>query len=155
MKLAVMPKEPTWWVWLVTVVLLALGLAGLTAGFIAAIALTFLQVLFFWKQLGRVSAIGVQIRLGYILLLLVCFTPSLRWLYWLPTVGTAALLVFGYCLMARMLSLLPWNRSEPLTLDLFRRTFFSAPMITRGFAPRACGGADGVCELESRAASAS
>ena len=31
------------------------------------------------------------------------------------------------CLMARMLSLLPWNRTEPITTDLLRRTFLSRP----------------------------
>jgi hypothetical protein len=37
------------------------------------------------------------------------------------------LVIFGYCLMARMLSLLPWNRTEPITADLVRRTFLSRP----------------------------
>ena len=50
------------------------------------------------------------------------------------------------------LSLLPWNRSEPLSLGLLRRTFLSAPVIRRGLVARACGDAEGVCELEARAA---
>ena len=64
-----------------------------------------------------------------------------------------ALLVFGYCLMARTVSLLPWNRAEPLTLDLLRRTFFSAPVVMREEVRSACGGLDGVCEREARVAS--
>jgi len=40
MKRAIMPKEPTWWVWLVLVATLAAGLAAHVAGFIAAIALS-------------------------------------------------------------------------------------------------------------------
>ncbi|MBI3867387.1 MAG: hypothetical protein HY299_02565 [Verrucomicrobia bacterium] len=39
MKLAIMPKEPTWWVWLVMLSAHAAGLAGHFAGFIADIAL--------------------------------------------------------------------------------------------------------------------
>jgi hypothetical protein len=38
MKLALKPKEPTWWVWLLTVALLVAGLAGWTSSFLAAIA---------------------------------------------------------------------------------------------------------------------
>jgi hypothetical protein len=148
MKLALMPKEPTWWVWLVTVALLVAGLAGLSAGFLAAIALSAAQTLFFWRKHGSLTAIGVQIRLAYSLLLVMCFLPQLRWLYWLPTVGTMALLVFGYCLLARTLSLLPWNRNERMTLDLLRRTFMNAPAVTM----QSCGSEGGVCELEARVA---
>jgi hypothetical protein len=153
MKFALMPKEATWWVWLVTFALLAAGLAGFPAGFIAAIALSLVQTVFFWRKTRDVRAMSVQIRLSYTLLLAVCFIPQLRWLYWLPTVGTSALLVFGYCLMARTLSLLPWNRPEPLSLDLLRRTFFNAPVVMREEVRSACGGLNGVCELESRVAS--
>jgi hypothetical protein len=90
----------------------------------------------------------VQIRLAYTLLLVMCFIPPLRWLYWLPTLGTVALLAFGYCLMARTLSLLPWNRDERMTLDLVRRTFLNAPAVTT----QSCGSDGGVCELEARVA---
>jgi hypothetical protein len=90
--------------------------------------------------------------LAYTLLLLVCFIPELRWGYWLPTVGTSALLLCGYCLMARVLSLLPCNRLEPLSLDLIRRTVFRPPVIARLELRSACGELNGVCELESRVA---
>lgn len=32
------------------------------------------------------------------------------------------------CAMARRVSLLPWNRSEPFSLGLVKRTFLSAPV---------------------------
>lgn len=47
-------------------------------------------------------------------------------------------LLFGYCTMARLVSLFPWNRSEPFSLNLVRRTFFSAPVrgnILQGLPP--------------------
>ena len=153
MKLALMPQAPGWWIWLATVALLGAGLAGAGAGFSAAIALSLAQTLFFWRKLGRVSAMSVQIRLNYTALLAVCFIPAMRWLYWLPALGTSALLVFGYCLMARTLSLLPWNRTEVLSVDLLRRTFLSAPAVIRHRAASACGEGQGVCELEARVAS--
>ena len=152
MKLALMPWEPAWWIWLVTVALLVTGLAGFTTGFVAATAVSLAQTLWYWHKAGRIRAISVQIRLAYTLLLLVCFIPELRFGYWLPTVGTSALLLCGYCLMARVLSLLPWNRLEPLSLDLIRRTFFLAPVIARLEPRSACGELNGVCELESRVA---
>ncbi len=123
-----MPKEPTWWVWLTTVLLLATGLAGHPTGFIAAIALSAAQSAWFALKLGRLNAFPVQIRIAYTGLLLLCLAPALRWLYWLPTVGTTALLLFGYCLMARMLSLMPWNRVANLSFTLVRQTFLTPPM---------------------------
>jgi hypothetical protein len=153
MKLGIMPKELAWWGWLLTVVLLAAGLAGFPAGFIAATALLLAKTLFYWWKLGRVSAIAVQIRLSYTLVLALCFIPQLHWLFWLAAAGAVALVVFGYCLMGRTLSLLPWNRAEPLSLDLLQRTFLSAPAVTHQAVRSACGGLNGVCELESRVAS--
>jgi hypothetical protein len=128
MKLLLMPKEPTWWVWLVTVLLLASGLAGQPAGFVGAITLSAAQSGWFVWQHRGLRPYPVQIRVAYTGLLLLCLTPLLRWLYWLPTVGTVALLLFGYCLMGRMLSLLPWNRQEAINLVLLRRAFLTPPI---------------------------
>ncbi|HEY5814018.1 MAG TPA: hypothetical protein VIT23_15360, partial [Terrimicrobiaceae bacterium] len=85
----------------------------------------------------------VQIRFAYTLLLISCQLPLLERLYWVPTVGAFALVFFGYCLMARMLSLLPWNRTEAMSLDLVWRTFFTPPLpgISITASPRSeCGG---------------
>jgi len=153
MKLGIMPKQLAWWGWLFTVALLAVGLAGIPAGLIAATALLLAKTIFYWWKLRSPSAIAVQIRLGFTLVLGLCFIPQLHWFAWLAAAGALALLVFGYCFMGRSLSLLPWNRTEPLTFDLFRRTFFSAPAVTHQTVRAACGGLNGVCELESRIAS--
>jgi hypothetical protein len=153
MKLGIMPKELVWWGWLLTAALLGIGLSGIPAGFIAALALLLAKTLFYWWRLGRVSAMGVQIRLSYTVVLALCFISQLHWLFWPAAAGAGALVVFGYCLMGRTLSLLPWNRTEPLSLDLFRRTFLSAPAVTHEAVRSACGGLNGVCELESRVAS--
>lgn len=153
MKLALMPRQLTWWIWLITLATMVVGLAGHHAAFITATVLTFAHSLLFWRRSGDFRAISVQIRFAYALLLAVSYLPQLRWLYWLSAIGAAAMLVFGYCLMGRMLSLLLWNRTEPVTLDLLRRTFLTAPVITRMQTASACGGLNGVCEMESRAAS--
>jgi hypothetical protein len=64
------------------------------------------------------------------LTLFLALPQSQHWLFWLPVIGTWATVIFGYCLMARLVSLLPWNRQEEITPALLRRTFLSAP--TRG-----------------------
>ena len=65
------------------------------------------------------------------------FTP-LQPLYWVPVIGTWAQIFFGYCTMARLVSLLPWNRKEPFSFELVKRTFLSVPVrgnILQGLPP--------------------
>jgi hypothetical protein len=143
----------TWWAWTVTAVLLALGLWGVSGSFEAAILLSACQTAATLMRDRRASAFPVQLRVAYTLLLLVCYPSWMHWLYWLPTVGTLALVIFGYCLMARFLSLLPWNRREPISLDLIRRTFLSAPTLPSSPAAQsrfACAG--GLCTIEAQVA---
>ena len=65
MKLLLMPKEPTWWVWLITVLLLAVGLAGYPAFILAAIALSTMHSAFFlWRERSW-APYPVQIRVAY------------------------------------------------------------------------------------------
>ena len=140
---------------MVTAILLAVGLAGVSEAFLAAIALTVVQCVVFVGIERSVTTFPVQLRIAYLALLIVCYVPSLRWLYWLPTVGTFALVIFGYCLMARVLSLLPWNSKEPYSIDRLRRTFLSAPDLTRLVRESPAGGcAGGLCTLEAQVAPA-
>jgi hypothetical protein len=150
-KLMLMPREPTWWIWLITAAALAVGVAGHPSAFVAVIGLSAAQTLYFIARERSWSASAVQTRLAYTVLLTICFVPGLRWLYWLPTVGTLALVVCGYCLMARFLSLLPWNRSEPISLGLLRHTFLSPPALgttKQGTVEGGCPG--GVCSIEAQ-----
>lgn len=143
----------TWWVWTITAVLLAIGLGGYTRAFIAAMAVTAGQGSVLLVRDRSPAAFSVQLRAAYLLLLLISYPPALRWLYWLPMVGTFALVIFGYCLLARVLSLLPWNNPEPYTLDRLRRTFLSAPDLERVKTnPAAVGCAGGLCTIEAQVA---
>jgi hypothetical protein len=95
----------------------------------------------------------VQIRIAYSLLLIACYLPVMRWLYWLPIIGTFALILFGYCFAARVLSLMPWNRREKLSLDLLGRTFLTphvAGSMMQGLPSGDCPGRD--CSREGRVA---
>jgi hypothetical protein len=121
-------REVSWWYWLVTACLLSAGVAGYPAGFFAAMALTVFQLVHFATREGSIVAFPVQVRFWYLVLLLVASPEPLRAIYWLPTIGTWAQVIFGYCLMARCVSLLPWNRKEAFSLALLTRTFFSPPV---------------------------
>ena len=118
----------SWWYWLLSAVLLAVGVAGNVTGFLLAIALTIIQLIHFLIRERRIAAFTVQVRAAFLVLLLLALPEAMRWLYWLPAVGTWAQVIFGYCLLARTLSLLPWNRSRTFSLTLLRQTYFSAPV---------------------------
>ena len=153
MKLMLMHKELSWWLWTITALLLFVGLAGFPLAFIAAILLSAIQTLYYFRKVRSWSHYAVQSRLAYTLLMLLSFPPSVRWLYWLPAVGTLALVTVGYCLMSRTLSVMPWNRTEPLNLDFLRRAFLTPPVVNRILEPitdTGCPG--GVCVIESWAA---
>jgi hypothetical protein len=135
-------KELGWWYWLVTACLLSAGVAGFHAGFLLAIVLTAVQLVHFVMRERSITAFPVQVRFWYLLLLLVALPQSMQIIYWIPTIGTWAQEIFGYCTMARMVSLLPWNRSEPFSPGLLKRTFFSRPVrgkILQGFPAKATG----------------
>lgn len=149
----IIPGDWTWWAWTITTVLLVTGLSGYAPAFIGAMAVTVIQAVVLLVRDGSPAAFSVQLRAAYLLLLIVAYPPPMRWLYWLPTLGTFALVVFGYCLLARVLSLLPWNSREPYTVDRLRRTFFSPPDLDRVNANLAVAGcAGGLCTIEAQIA---
>lgn len=128
----------SWWYWLVTVGCLTAGVSGWVMGFLLAIGLTVFQLIHFTLQERSITAFPVQVRLGYLLLLLIALPDKLQLIYWIPVIGTWAQVLFGYCTMARTVSLLPWNRKEALSFDLLERTFLSAPVrgnILQGLPP--------------------
>lgn len=121
-------KDLSWQYWFVTACLLTAGLAGQPLGFPLAIGLTAFQLGHFAIRERSVTAFPVQVRFWYLLLLLVAFPTPMQIVYWIPAVGTWAQLIFGYCTMARLVSLLPWNRSAPFSLALLKQTFLSRPV---------------------------
>ncbi|MEN8133815.1 MAG: hypothetical protein ABFS45_27390 [Pseudomonadota bacterium] len=129
-------KDVGWWYWLVTAGLLTFGVSGNQIGFALAIGLTIIQLIHFVFRERNITAFPIQVRFWYLMLLLVAWLEPLQWIYWVPVIGTWAQVVFGYCTMARCVSLLPWNRSEQLSLDLLTKTFLSRPVrgsIKQGF----------------------
>ena len=121
-------NDISWWYWLAMVILLATGLAGYNQAFQIAIALGMVQSLHYLARECSLSAFPVQVRLSYLGLLVLAQWPPLQFIYWIQLAGTTAMVVVDYCPLARFLSLMPWNRSEPFTLDLLRRTVLSPPV---------------------------
>jgi hypothetical protein len=141
----------TWWAWTVTAILLTIGLCGYPNAFVAAMVVTACQGIVMMIREKSLSAFPVQIRVAYLVLLGISFVPRMRWLFWVPVVGTFALVIFGYCLMARVLSLLPWNRQGVVSADLLWRTFVSRPDLSRLAENRSTVGcAGGLCTIDAQ-----
>jgi hypothetical protein len=51
------------------------------------------------------------------------------WMHWIQLAGTSAMVTVGYCPLARMLGLLPFNRSQPLTWSLVCQLFLRDPCV--------------------------
>jgi hypothetical protein len=121
-------RSIAWWYWLATAGLLTAGTLGWSTGVLLAIGLVVVQALHFTVRDRSAASFPVQVRLAYLLVILSLLPPPLRRFYWLPVIGTWALVLFGYCATARTLSLMPWNRAQPFSLGLLKRTFLSAPV---------------------------
>ena len=73
-------------------------------------------------------SLPVQVRVAFFLLLVVGNAgPALPWLHALQFAGVNLLLVSENCVLARLLTLLPWNRSVPLSPSLVRAVFMLPP----------------------------
>ena len=120
-------RDVKWWYWLATVLLLAAGLSRWPQALYAAMSLTAVQAVHFAWSNRSWAAFPVQVRLAYLAMLAAGLWWPLQVLHWIQLGGTTAMVLFDYCPLARLLSLLPWNRDEPLSLPLVRRRIFSAP----------------------------
>jgi len=132
-------KSIGWWYWLVTAAVLVFYLAGVHGALEAAAVLVAVQIVHFrWRE-GSFAAFPVQVRIAYLAILIAGTAPHMVVLHWIQTIGVWAEVLAGYCLLARMLALLPWNRTAPLTLGIIRFVFFSPPgrgSIVRALADR-------------------
>jgi hypothetical protein len=117
-----------WWYWLAAVLALAASLAGWAAGLPLAFAAVAAQIVHFAARTGSLRAFTVQVPTAFLGLLALGLWPPFAFLHWLQLIGTTIRLVFDYCPLARTVSLAPWNRSEPLSWTLLKRTFLTPPV---------------------------
>lgn len=121
-------KTVAWWYWLVTVAFLVVAVTGNPLGLYAAVSLCSVQVFHYGVRHRSVAAFPVQVRIAYLGLLLLSQAPGGQIILWVQLLGTTAMVTVNYCLLARVLSLMPWNRDAPLTKDVIISTLFSAPV---------------------------
>lgn len=121
-------KGKDWWYWLVTDCLLIGSLAGWFWGIYPVIALTVIQTVHYFIRDRYITAFPVQVRLGYLLLLVLGMYPPLGFIHWVQLAGTTAVVTVGYCPLARIMVLMPWNRSRPLSFALVRETIVAPPV---------------------------
>ena len=114
-----------WWYWLATVALLGIGLLGWSPGIWLAMTLCLIQIVHVLRLVRDVSTFPLQVRVAYAMLLAAGLWAPLQWVHIIQLIGTTARMLVGYCLLAHTLSLAPWNRRQPLTWSMLRRTFFS------------------------------
>lgn len=124
----IMYREPSWWFWAVTSLFLIVGLAGRFEAFYAATLLSVFQIVYFRLREKSFGAFPVQVRIAYTGILLIALWGPMQWLFWVPAVGTVAQVLFGYCTLARCLSLMTWNRRAPLSWRLVWHTFATRPV---------------------------
>lgn len=120
-------RDASWWHWAVTIPMLAAHLAGVPWALAAATVLCLSMGAYYLVLLHAIKPFPVQIRLAFAVLLLAGLAPGLWWIHWVQIAGTSAMVTFGYCPLARMLMLAPWNRSAPLSLSLVGEVIFHEP----------------------------
>lgn len=133
-------KDIAWWYWLATATLLTIGMFIDTTGFYLSVVLTIIHTIHYLFREPAITTFPVQVRIAYLSLLVVSLPHQLLIIFWIPLIGTWAQVIFGYCAMARFLSLFAWNRKEPFTLRFLIKTIFSRPTrgsVLQGFAQKA------------------
>jgi hypothetical protein len=121
-------RSLSWWYWLATAALLAGALLAWPAGLAVTMAFVALQGGHFAARAHSLRTFPAQTRAAYLAILVAGTWPPLAFLHWLQLAGTCGMLAFDYCVLARVMSLLPWNRARPLSVRLVWRTFASRPM---------------------------
>jgi hypothetical protein len=116
-------RQTWWWLWSFTGLALVASLAGWAPGLPLAVVLSIVQVAHQALRTRGLWALSVQVRVLFLGVLLLGTLPGLWPLHALQVAGIAVRVLLDYCIAARLLSLMPWNRSGPLTLGGVRAAF--------------------------------
>jgi hypothetical protein len=115
--------------WQLTALLLAAHFAGWTPALAAAIALTAVHALHEVAWHRSLRPLSAQVPVLYVAMLAAgALVPPLGWLHLVQFAGLCVRLCSDYCLAARLLVLMPWNRAAPLSLALLRRVLLAPPV---------------------------
>jgi hypothetical protein len=120
-------SDISWWHWLITIPLLSLRVSGTEWTIGLAIVFCAAMAAYFYLRLRSLKDFPVQIRLVYLGMLILGLAPGMSWIHWVQLIGTTVMVMFGYCLLGRLLRLFPYNRSEPLTIPLIHQVLWREP----------------------------
>lgn len=118
MRFTIFPKSLDWWFWAATLALIIAALAGWAPGYYGVVAVSASNFAFKAVQKTSLTVFAVQTRLVYLLLTLPgLWLPVGFWWYLALFVGTAMVVFFDRCTIARILQHAPWNRGRPLQVN--------------------------------------
>lgn len=123
-----MGKNTGWVYWFATDICLALGLIVWPGMLYVTMLLVLVHIVHFYIKSPHLFSFPLQVRLAYLGLLTLGQLPYCSWINWIQLVGTTALITVDYCPLARLLSLMPWNRCQVLCWQFVRRALFSMPV---------------------------
>ena len=125
--------------WLLTVGFLAISLLIFPKALYIAITINLAHAMHYFYREPKITSFPMQVRVGYLCLLMLGLVPYLGWLHWVQLIGGTIMLTTGYCPLARMLSLFPWNRNQPISWNLISIVVFTPPVdgcILKALPPR-------------------
>ncbi|HXD44373.1 MAG TPA: hypothetical protein VN655_04490 [Pseudolabrys sp.] len=114
--------------WAILAGLMLWSLTGQTLARDLAMSFAVLQALRSLLVYRDIMYFPTQLRIFYVVWMAAGLVPHLFALYLILTAGTAARALTGYCAMARLLLLMPWNRSVPLTWRRIKIIAFHPPV---------------------------
>ena len=117
-----------WALWLITWLGLLAGLLN-RVFYEYVVLFSVLHAMLFMLLLGfQIKAFPVQVRIAYLIWVAVgTYVPYMVILMYITTIGLASNLFLGYCPLARTMYLLPWNREDSFSLELFKRVIMTSP----------------------------
>jgi len=121
-------KDYGWWYWVAITTCVWVTMTINPDAYLWLVSIASIQLVHFRLVEGSVTRFPVQVRIAYLTYILLALPEGMQWILWLPAFGGLARVLFGYCLLARMLMLFPNNREQPLTWKFAAEAFFTPPV---------------------------
>jgi len=120
-------KRLAWWSWVASGAALLAGRLGWEPGVLVAVSLASAHAILLAALFGRRALLAIQLRIAFSVVALAGALIPFPALHWMQLAAMSGRLAFDYCSGGRVLMLLPWNRSEPISRQLLRSVFKRGP----------------------------
>jgi len=114
MKLVMKYNQIDWWPWMLIGSGIGIGLLGFVHGFVMATIISALNLVYYIIRDKSVISFPVQVRLVWMVFMLIAIWPPMSWFYWPLFAGMVLVVFFDRCGIARVLVKMPWNRDVAL-----------------------------------------